>query len=560
VPDSPLRRLLPVAAIALAAGLYVLDRRGVLAGSGHLLFDLNPAEQGFLRVVAPWLDAPLGDILTDPVRRARFLRDSQAVGNQVHGTLALSATATHAAVRAGAPAGTLTLRLLALAGSTAALVLWMSTLWRRTRSLAAPVAFAALYTVAPAALLKLSLVHWGTHEVVLLLHAALVAALAGGLDAPGRRAPGWALLAGALAGPLTVANASLLLPCALVVAWIALSTPGLGRKVLTLVVGGLAFVAALWLLRESGAFAALGHTPDAPLLPGKRGRPFLLEQGEGLGGVRWWSPEVATRAMPWAPGRGYGAHAASVERWARGGLLALGVGVAAAFGLQRRARRRRGDGLLAFLGLSLAVGWVAVTALSQSHGLDPGIVGGIQPRYYAHLYPVALALVALWASRARWRWGVVGALLFFAGVEHRQLFDPAQPSSLAAAPVGRCDASAAWLRFESDRRPPPDRVPLGDQSDAFLRGLRVIELWQFPDYWRWYRPADLPLSRDPARLRQWAARHDESTRADPDFWRGVGLGLSCVAPRPADRAALLDAIPDGGAALTEGLEHPGAAR
>ena len=551
-----------MAALALAAAVYVLDRRAVLAGSGHLLFDLNPAEQGFLRVVAPWLDTPLLDILTDPARRARFFRDSQAVGNQVHGTLALSTAATHAAIRAGAPAGTLTLRLLALTGSTAALLLWMATLWRRTRGWSAPVAFAALYTVAPAALLKLSLVHWGTHEVVLLLHAALVAALAGGLDDPGRRAPAWALLAGALAAPLAVANASLLLPCGLAVAWIALRATGGGRKAVSLAVGAVAFATALWLLRESGAFAAFGHTPDAPMLPGKRGRPFLLPQGEGLAAVRWWTPEVAARAMPWAPGRGYGVHAAAVEPWVRGGLLALGGAVATAFWFRRPARRRPGDGLLAFLGLSLVVGWVGVTALSQSHGLDPGIVGGIQPRYYAHLYPVALALVALWVSRARWRWGAVAGLLFLAGVEHRQLFDPGQPAALTKAPVGRCDGSATWLRFKSDRSPPAARVPMGDESDAFLRGLGVIELWQFSDYWRWVRPMDLPRPQDPAHLRQWVDRQDPDTQSDPDFWRGVGLGLSCVVPasRSPTRARLLDAVPEGGDALAAGLVHPGGSR
>ena len=127
------RRLLTLLALAAACVLYVADRRAVLSGSGHLLFDLNSAEQSFYRVVASWMDVTLWDILADPTRRGQFLRDSQAAGNQVHGTLALSAGLLQMVLRHGADAGTRTLRLVALGVSTTTMLLWMS-----SRTLAHP--------------------------------------------------------------------------------------------------------------------------------------------------------------------------------------------------------------------------------------------------------------------------------------------------------------------------------------------------------------------------------------------------------------------------------------
>lgn len=526
-----MRRLLPTLALLAALGAYGLDRTAVLSGSGHLLFDLNPAEQGFIRVVSPWLDQPLDEILGGPRARTRFLRDSQAVGNQVHGTLALSLAGVHAAGRLGAPLGTLTLRWLALAASTAALGLWMVTLWRRTRTWTAPLVFAALFTVAPPVLLKLSLVHWGTHEVVLLLHAGGVLALSRGLDHQGgpAGAAGTAALAGGLAALGLLANASLLLPAAAAAAWVCLSRRP-GALLLRGALAACTFALTLGLLRASGWLEGLGQ-PDqllgAPLLVGKQGRSFLLSQDQAAGAVAFWGPELAARAMPLVPGPGYGQHAATLEPLVRAGVGLMGI----FSGLRLLWLRdpRPGDRLAGFLGLYLVAGWLAVTVLSQTHGLDPGILGGIQPRYYAHLYPVALAVVALWAARARWRLAVAALLVFLGSVDHVQLMDARQPWPPQEAAVGRCDATAGWLRAHSDRAPPAGRLPHGDASDAFLDGLLLVEDFQFTDYWRWHRPAQVTAERVAEAARQRSRRLPDRT-ADPDFQAGLDLAQRCLAP------------------------------
>lgn len=525
----------------------------MLAGSGHLLFDLNPAEQGFIRVLTPWLDQPLADILADPPRRARFLRDSQAVGNQVHGTLALSAAALHQAARAGAPLGTLTLRRLALAGSTLALGLWLVALGRgatpggaRTR---AWLVMGALWGVAPVVLLKLTLVFWGTHEVVVLLHALVVAALAPALDGRSPR-PRLALaLASAALPVLALANASLALPLGLAVSWLAMLAARDARRPV-LVAAAAALTAAtcalltLVVVRQTGWLTGLGQPRevwgDTPLLVGKRGRSFLLSQGVSLSEITLWSTEIAQRGMPLWPSDGYGPAAAWWEPRVR---AAVGLVAAGSVGSWLLAGRPRpGARLQAFLGGSLLVGWVAVTALSQTHGLDPGIPGGITPRYYAHLYPVAIALLALWASRRWWAVPVVAGLVFLGVPDHRLLLDERQPASLAAAPVGTCDATAAWLQAHSDRAPAPERLAHGTLPAAHLRGLLLLEAWHFRDYWRWHRPGSA-TAVDLERVLQRHLQKHAADAADPAFWEGVGRALACVYPpgaRDQPRAVLAE--------------------
>lgn len=515
----------------------------MLTGSGHLLFDLNPAEQGFVRVVAPWLDQPLGSILSDPPRRARFLRDSQAVGNQVHGTLALSTAAVHQAARAGAPLGTLTLRRLALGCSALTLALWLWVVGRgtppgipRVRALCS---LGLLWGLAPVVLLKLSVVHWGTHEVVMLLHAGFLALFARGLDGRSPHPRLAVLGASACAVVLALANASLLLPAGLAVGWLALCGAGGARQPLRegALLGALAVgtaAATLAWLRSTGWLAGLGQPTtllgDAPLLVGKQGRSFLLSQGLSLDQLALWNPEIAARGMPLWPSDGYGRNAAALEPWVRGGvgLLALGS-LGSALGADRS---RPGVRLQAFLGLGLLVGWPAVTVLSQTHGLDPGIPGGINPRYYAHLYPVVIGLLALWAARRWWSLLPLVALAWTGLPDHQLLWDRAQPSTLAASPVGACDGTAAWLQERSDRSPPPDWLALGDEDPAFHRGLLLLERWHHRDYWRWHRPQSAQAFDPRSRLDAHTAQH-ASDAADPAFWRGVGRALACVYPSGA---------------------------
>ncbi len=557
---APIRRRRCLLLTLLVLAAVLLDRLLVLGGSGHLLFDLNQAEQGFIRALSPWLDAPLHEILADPPRRARFLRDSQSVGNQAHGTLALAMAALQVCARLGVPLGTLTLRVLALLGSLLSLALWLRVLGRNSRGgWASILSFGALFLVAPPVMLKLGLVHWGTHEWVSLLFSGLIAAVAPGLQRPARRGLQLARIAavGAVCAALLVANGSLLMPGLAVLCWLSL---GLGAQradplpwrllgpILGLVLGGLALFATLGALRSTGWLAGLGQ-PDGlwgePLLVGKRGRPFLMPEGLSWREVGLWGPVFAKRAMPLVPGPLYGHHAATLEPLVRAGVGLLGLGL----GLRGLWRRR---GLAGFLGLYLVGGWLAVTLLGQTHGLDPGIVGGIQPRYYAHLYPVALALLALWAGRSWLGRLSVGAVLFLAWPDHRALWDLDQPW-ICGRLRWAADAHRLWLQEHSDRSPPTDRLRLGWASPAFLQGMGLVEVWQFTDYWRWHRPQSIgrrDLDKTVARFAE-----DKDWVDDPDGWRGLGRALGCLVP--PGRAARLEpvwaAFPDQAPWMQEGL-------
>ena len=121
----------------------------------------------------------------------------------------------------GAPTGTLTVRILAILLSLASLLLWLGVLGR-TRKLEghaestrrARMLLVLLWTIPAPLVLKLTLSYWGTHDLVIVVHAALVLILCGVLRSPvsGRRGLGRAAVVAVLCATATALNTSLLLP------------------------------------------------------------------------------------------------------------------------------------------------------------------------------------------------------------------------------------------------------------------------------------------------------------------------------------------------------------
>ena len=107
-----------------------MDRVWVLASSGHLFTDINPAEYGFLSVISDFLGRPALEQLSDPAARVELLHAFRLVGNQMHGTLGALGVAMLVWVQAtGVVLGTGLLRGFALAQSTLTVLLWMVGLW-----------------------------------------------------------------------------------------------------------------------------------------------------------------------------------------------------------------------------------------------------------------------------------------------------------------------------------------------------------------------------------------------------------------------------------------------
>ena len=139
------------------------------------MFDANEAEYGFYRAVLPYLDMPLQKVVWNPHTRGEFLNACRTVGNQMHGSLAVAGYVLLKILKSDSDAqmSTWLLKKLAIFYSTIGLTGWLIGLWRslpRAKSHWAIVAFGLLYTFAPPVFVKVTVLHWGTHE---LANAAL---------------------------------------------------------------------------------------------------------------------------------------------------------------------------------------------------------------------------------------------------------------------------------------------------------------------------------------------------------------------------------------------------
>ena len=220
---SSRRRLMALAAVVL---LFVVGRLLVVTSTGHLLFHLDSAEYGILRGIRLYLDGSTLDVLLDANTRLRFgLSTTLVADTGLHGTLVLAGLLLHFVVTTfDAPIATHTLRVLAVCVSTTALVVWLRVLWRAFPKSSVPVYYALLVLAAPPMLWKLSVLFWGTHELVLFLHALMLLAFAGWVGKPSETVQSAVLRSlalGAVGAVAMAANTSLALPAAMLGLWVA---------------------------------------------------------------------------------------------------------------------------------------------------------------------------------------------------------------------------------------------------------------------------------------------------------------------------------------------------
>lgn len=543
--DTPRRRWVLLTAL-LGAALVLAERSLLLASSGHLLFDVNQAEYGFLGAIIPWLSHTPGQLLGDPAARRLFFHDCLGVGNQVHGSLGLAGLATlWGAQLSGAALSTALIRTLALGQSTLALLLWCRGLGAATRSRAVVGGFCLLWMLSPPVHTKITMLWWGTHDTVLLLSSVWVAVLLPWLARPaaGLRAVTRAAALGALGGLLLLGNYALLMPT-LGGALFFIAAHALRGRLATAAACAGAFFAAqqasLRLLLRSGFFDGLGY-PRAPSgrhflgLSGKHGQPFLHAAGDWRDPDRWVA-EVWPIAVRQSPLPAYGDHAVLAESIVRTGALAVGLGLLALW----LRRRRSSGGAGAWLGLYLPLAALGIGALGLGFTPDLGGRPGPQPRYFAHLYPVAMAVLAIACLQpGRLRWARAALLLWplwLGGFDHARLIDLAVARDRWS--TQRLELAPLYFRARPERLPPPGREPMPGASADFLDGYAIVERAQFRRYWRWLEPAQV-ADADVLQQRLGAALADEGQ--PEDYWRGVGAGLRVLVP--PERAALIARLP-----------------
>ncbi|MBO86833.1 MAG: hypothetical protein CL927_15890, partial [Deltaproteobacteria bacterium] len=453
----------------------MLDRLWVLASVGHLFTDVNPAEYGFLSVIAEFSDRSVFEQLADPKARADLLHACRLVGNQMHGTLGALGVVMLAWVEAtGVVLGTGLLRGVALTQSTLTVGLWMVGLWRATGSSLVLVVFAAAATLGPPVWLGLNLLCWGTHETVGLIQAMLVCVALPWMAHPasegqqGLRTVGMGFCTGLAA----LLNPALALPAVSATLGVAMarwichpSLRALQTALLTVMVAALVGVGVLQWVLSTGWLDGLGYPRGLPLdrltgFIGKNGGPLLHTRADDVVELARWRTEARARAFIQAPTAAYGVFAAQAE-WATR-LVILGTGVLAVSLVGRRGDEdsRGSNRAAAWLGIHLVVGLLATLWLTRHTSLDPTVPTGAPSRYFAHLYPFGFAVLSMVAGlrtppiRRILAVAATGWVLWVGAFEHWRSVDPARLDATELAVALRYDGATAWFTDRPDPMPP----------------------------------------------------------------------------------------------------------
>lgn len=567
-------------AALLGMAVVLASRLMVVASAGHLLFDANIAEYGYLRAIAPWIDVPLLDILRTPHLRSDFLHGCQRVGNQIHGSLGVAGLSTLVVVKlTGMPLSTTLIRGLGVVQSMLSLMLWCRALGTSTRSARVVFAFCLLWALAPLTFLKISMLWWGTHDTVTLLASAWAALLLPWMARPVRGGAAWgrAAVLGCVGGVLVLGNYAVLLPV----------VGGLGfwlgagllramvqrdRRELMLRLGAVGIVAGMLLttvqfILGSGVLDGLGYPNQLQfqhylLLSGKSGQPFLHSVSTDWMDLSRWQALVWPVALRQSPGTAYGLYAQSAEASVRIGAMVMGAGLVLRWlwGLGRPTERGRGD---AWIGAYLVLGVLAVGTLSLGTSPDVGGRASPQPRYFAHLYPFAMAVMAVVCAAPRRRllpavlWPAVLVWPLWLGwFDQQRLLDVAVMRDRMVDGY-RVEVAPLFWRVHGERPPPEGYLVWPHASDAFLEGYAVLENFQHRNYWRWLEPGDVANSREISNRLEMVL--SPSSPDDPDFARGVGVALRVLIPpsRSDVLTSVMYSMPISHAHVLEGYEQGG---
>ncbi|HCP48341.1 MAG TPA: hypothetical protein DIU15_20040 [Deltaproteobacteria bacterium] len=562
----------------------MIDRWVIVLSTGHLLFHMDAGEYTPLRAVGPFLSESTLSIFVDGARRREFVEACTAPphGPSITPTLVWTGAMTHfAAVHLGASLSTLMTKAIALAVSTCALAAWLLLLvraWPRTGLL---VRFGLLCLAAPPLLLKLSLMSWGSHELVLLVLPLFLLVFFPWIVRPcvGLRALARACVIGAVGGGLTVLHGTLILPAAFLGFWLLLGSAGRVWREQSRLRAGLVAV-GMGLLGVGLFFAGwwgVASWPDMQAI-GIGLSPLGTNDFGTMAGGALASPSAWLERL--GPGGRFATRefAQELPLWV-GMVCAVDLLLRAAFRTTRASSSQGGTQhsgpldhpLGLFLSGYLLVSWTVV------HGI-PLELG--ETRYLAPLYPVSLAVVALWTlgQRPGLRALVLVALLSLQLPGHLGLLDVGNVEA-----GSRYDGSRMYYAFHGPEElvPPAERTPLGGATESFVQGMRLLTHYQWQNsYWDWFTAPEARALDHVAMLDAYLGDSD-AARADPrpggadhdrrivelgrmdtaGFWRGVGYAYRILfAP---DRSELflpvLESRPEVRALIEAGYElAPGA--
>ena len=546
------RRAMPWLIIGLV-GLYLVERLVIALSSGHLLFHLDPGEYTPFRAVAPYMDRSTWALFLDPVSRLDFFVVSTAPphGPSITPSLVVASGLVHfVSHHLGAPLGTLTVRLLSLGISTATLLFWIGALLRSGLGRSLTRRFTLLFLLAPPIFLKLSLIYWGSHELVILAIAASLCALVPWIREPAspRLALVQALCVGVVGGFLSVMHGILVVPAAFVGVWLALRATARARRTGTVLgslglgsvlafLGVVSFLATWWMLVQLPTMQAIGLRPAF-----LANNDFSTIAAAPLAGSSLWSGMMpGDRFVSWV--------------WIQEGPLWVGIACALALLLEARLRHRRGqtgsvidEPMVSFLSWYMLFAWIVIGAVPEALS---------ETRYVVTLYPVSFALVAAWSLGPRPRLRLVLPVLLIA----IQI-----PTHAGLAQWGQLDSGLRYdgtqqfyVFDDKDEDTPPWRYTrLGGASRAFTLGLRVMREYQWNNsYWQWHTPAEARALDHESILARYLSDGEgvDLQALDVDeFFEGIGYAYRILLPPPHQSVfeALLSLHPDVAPAARRG--------
>jgi hypothetical protein len=521
-------------ALAVVLAVFVGLRWQVATTSGHILFHLDRGEYALAKEIARVGEGPTSRLIKDEHSRVNFAHACMQVGDTgEHLSLALSGLAGHVAMkRLGIPSGTPLLRGLGLSMSTAALLFWFLTLWWRGGSLELALRFATLFVVCPAVWMKLNLVSWGTHEVVVTIAALMFFVGAGWIVKPAPWYVGLvqALICGCVGALMLVLNTALVLPSALFGFAVLV---GVTQRTWATSRGGAAAVFLVGAaLGAGGLFAAWNKLAATQFLRDLRFSESLFEldkvdqiEGSAITGPAHWASAAALSEPLWL------------------GLIAslvlIGLALRGRLGALEEGPRR----LALFCAFWALGGWLIVIlmpfAYSEMEGQSPFFV----LRYALPLFPPALAAFVFATSLVPrpLGWAFVVALAVFNLPSHLEMVDSKNPTAMA-----RFDGLMPYYAAGETQEPPPHpgQARFGYLDRPFAAGMAIIQWYVHLEYWYWATPEEV-AERDHVgqlvgHVRWLEGKNlmpEPGTDAEARFYEGVGYGLSILLP-PSRKAAL----------------------
>jgi hypothetical protein len=524
-------RVVPWLLIALVLA-YVLERLGIALSSGHLMFHLDAGEYTPLKAVGPYLGRSTLALFLDPTARIDFFVACTAPphGPSITPTLVLAGTIVHFAVEhLGAPLGTITVRMLSLGISTVALLSWLLLLLRCGLGPSLARRFGLLFLLAPPIFLKLNLIYWGSHELVVLFFALFLLALLPWLAeaASPRLAIVQVLVVGTVSAALSVFHGILIVPCVFVGMWLALRAvlslvrdrsvgAGLGLGVLLAVLGTGSFLGGWWALVQLPTLAAIGLEPSF-----LSNNDFSTIAG---GSVAAGSTLLAGML----PGDRFISSVFIQE-----GPLWVGLACAVALLVEAALRRRRGQigspvdhPLTLFLATYMLFAWVVIGAVPEEFS---------ETRYLVTLYPVTFALVAAWSLGAggKLRLALPVLLLLIQVPTHLALLAPGQLDAGL-----RYDGTKMFYAFhdEHEEVPPWEHTRLGGADRSFTLGMRILTSYQWNNsYWEWHTPAQARELAHEEILAEYLSESVDLEQVDSQaFFNGLGYAYRILLPPPHD--------------------------